>query len=133
MGRLSQRVGKGGELAVIGKLLDENMNVFQPLIDVEGIDCVVRRRDGQYTEIQIKTRSPTVKYHYNYIVHNLKPRPNFYIVCHVKGTDEYFVLPSKVFAQESTKVAARNAYILRLAGSRKDRLRKYLNKFSQLT
>jgi hypothetical protein len=39
MGRESQRLGKRGEYAVIGKLLEMGCDAYQPITDTERIDC----------------------------------------------------------------------------------------------
>lgn len=38
MGRESHRLGKQGEYAVIGKLLEMDCDVYQPTVDTERID-----------------------------------------------------------------------------------------------
>ena len=51
----TQRTGKEGELRAIGKLPSLGFNLYTPLIDMEGVDCVIKHRDA-YLDIQIKTR-----------------------------------------------------------------------------
>jgi len=46
----TQRTGKQGEFAVIGELLRQGFDVYLPVIDIHGIDCVIRTPTG-YKEI----------------------------------------------------------------------------------
>lgn len=52
--------GKRMEFTIIAEMLAEGMDVYTPLIDDNGIDAVVRKSDGSFVEIQIKTRSADV-------------------------------------------------------------------------
>lgn len=47
-------VGKRGELFVFHRLLDHGVVPYVPLIDVEGVDCLVRKRGGGCHELQIR-------------------------------------------------------------------------------
>lgn len=137
MGRDSQRLGKRGEYSVIGKLLEMNCDVYAPIVDVENIDCIIRDVKGNYNEIQIKTRTkPEGKSYKNpcFDVHNLKTRPNYFIIGHIDGTPDYWVIPSKTFQKYSTFIKFRGNTINRLTMSDKKmfELRKYRNNFDQL-
>jgi len=100
----SQQKGKLGELWVFGKLLDAGANVYCPLVDVEGIDAIVRRRDGKLVEIQVKsTRAEEQAGYFNAY---LEPRENLFMVCvdlspldrTPSQSPEVWVFPSEVFA-----------------------------------
>ena len=47
--------GTLGELYVFSKLIEKGAMPFTPIADIHGVDAVVRRKDGRYVEIQIKT------------------------------------------------------------------------------
>ena len=54
------RYGKSREKIVIGELLRHNLDVYLPIVDDRGIDCVIRSNDGNYIELQIKSSSEKV-------------------------------------------------------------------------
>ena len=58
--RSSASFGKRIEYVVIGELLRRNYDVYQTLVDDQGIDCVLRHKGKSsliYLDIQIKARS----------------------------------------------------------------------------
>ncbi len=137
MSRKSQRLGKRGEYSVIGKLLEMNCDVYVPIVDVENIDCIIRDEKGDYNEIQIKTRKmPEGKSYKNpcFDVHNLKPRKNFFIIGHIDGTSDYWVIPSHLYQKHATQTKFKGKIISRLTMSAKKifNLRRYRNDFEQL-
>ena len=52
--------GKRMEYYVMGRMLNEGIDIYVPLIDDNGIDAVVRKKDGTFIELQIKARSEDV-------------------------------------------------------------------------
>ena len=58
--RHSAGFGRRMEYWLIGQMLREGLDVYVPLVDDFGIDAVIRKRDNQFIEIQIKARSRTV-------------------------------------------------------------------------
>lgn len=52
--------GKRMEFALIADMLKEGLDIYRPMVDDKGIDCVLRRDDGSYAEIQIKARSARI-------------------------------------------------------------------------
>ncbi len=67
---------------MIGKMLMEGLDCYVPLVDDHGVDCVIKRSDGTFIEIQIKARSNSVTDGdaalFAAITHDY--RPNFYFV-----------------------------------------------------
>src|SRR5579863_6852168 len=55
MTMITGQTGKRGELHVFGQLLERGIVPYVPLVDLEGIDCLVRKQDGTYIELQVKT------------------------------------------------------------------------------
>ncbi len=52
--------GKRQEYLAIAELLDRGYDVYQTLVDDQGIDCVIRKESNdvpKYIDIQIKARS----------------------------------------------------------------------------
>ena len=58
--RHSAGFGKRMEYHLIGQMLMEGLDVYLPLVDDHGVDCVIKREDGTFIEIQIKARSNDV-------------------------------------------------------------------------
>ncbi len=98
--------GKEAELIVLGKLLERGFKVYTPMVDT-GIDCLVDVGEGNYKEVQVKSREggePTFR------ARKFQPRDNFYFVCFLRGKrdDDFWVLPSKVFMDMGNKSKAGN-------------------------
>lgn len=55
--RHSAGFGKRMEYNLIGKMLMEGLDCYVPLVDDHGVDCVIKKEDGTFIEIQIKARS----------------------------------------------------------------------------
>ena len=58
--RDSASFGKRIEYNLIGKMLMEKLDVYIPLVDDHGVDCVIKKNDGTFIEVQIKARSKDV-------------------------------------------------------------------------
>ena len=80
--RHSAGFGKRMEYNLVGQMLMEGLDVYLPLVDDHGVDCVIKREDGTFIEIQIKARSNEVAFGdaalFAAITHELTP--NFYFV-----------------------------------------------------
>ncbi len=93
--------GKMAELAVFSQLLERGVVPYVPLVDIKGIDAIIRRDDGRLLEIQIKsTYSKNMQGSFN--VDDLVAKRNFFIVGvigegSVPEKYEYWVFPSNVF------------------------------------
>ena len=81
-----------------------------PLADIGGVDAVVRRQDGTYVEIQVKTTwTEEMKGYFN--VPDLIVRKNFFIVGliyanlpgQIEEMPEAWIIPSDVFAANTTE------------------------------
>ena len=127
----SQQKGKLGELWIFGKLLYAGVNVYLPLVDEEGIDAIIRRRDRRLLEIQVK--STRAKDQAGYFNAYLEPREDLFVVCvDLSPLDEtpsqppeVWVFPSEVFANlEYSTRSKKGEYRLALAS----RSRRHDNK-----
>lgn len=103
---LSKQTGKRGELLVCSELLKRGVVPYIPVEDLEGIDIVIRRLDGTYTDLQIKTIGED-KLNRWLQVWNLKPRSNLFIIGVMLAQDpvEVWIIPSvkfKSYANRST-------------------------------
>jgi len=77
----SQIKGKIGEYQFIGELLRRNLDVYLPIADIRGIDCIVRSRTGKYIEIQVKTRVTSGVGKEIFDFKDFKPRNSFFLAC----------------------------------------------------
>jgi hypothetical protein len=96
----SQTKGKMGELVVLGELLKRGFQVYQPMVDNIGIDCLIDVGEGNYKEIQIKSRENDAIF----TPRRFKPRNSFFLICSVNSRRGNFlwVFPSKVFHDNAT-------------------------------
>ena len=100
--RHSAGFGKRMEYNLIGKMLMEGLDVYLPLVDDHGVDCVIKKPDGTFIEIQIKARSNEVAAGdaalFAAITHDL--RKNFYFVFYSERLDTMWIMSSEEFLQE---------------------------------
>ena len=106
--------GKEAELLVLLKLLERGFKVYTPMVDT-GVDCLVDVGGGNYKEIQVKSREgsePTFR------SKAFKPLVTSYFVCVLrdKRGEDYWIIPSKVFAEKGTasRVGKREYIMLRI-------------------
>jgi hypothetical protein len=119
-----QLTGKMGEFRVFVKLLELGLVPYVPLVD-KGIDCLLQNG----IKIQIKTvgtqRDPRW-----FQVTNLVPEDNFYIIC-VDASGEFWIFPSRVFAENATE--SKGIYDLNLnSKGRGKKLKNYKNAWNLL-
>ena len=139
--------GKMAELAVFGELLKRGVIPYVPLVDIKGIDAIIRKDDGRLLEIQVKsTFSKGMQGSFN--VDDLVTKPNFFIIGVIGEGDmpekyEYWVFPSEVFHKNAQQISPPDkgytTYRLDLwYGKRKegaylkDTLRKFCNNWDPL-
>lgn len=95
--------GKRMEYNLVGKMLMEGLDCYIPLVDDHGVDCVIKKDDGTFIELQIKARSNTVKDGnaalFAGIKHNLTP--NYYFVFYSERMDTMWIMSSKEFIKKS--------------------------------
>lgn len=94
--------GKRMEYNLVGKMLMEGLDVYLPLVDDHGVDCVIKRENGTFIEVQIKARSrdvaPGDAALFAAISHNLSE--NFYFVFYSERLDMMWILSSEEFLRE---------------------------------
>ncbi|ADU22396.1 hypothetical protein [Ruminococcus albus] len=100
--RDSASFGKRMEYNLVGKMLMEGLDVYLPLVDDHGVDCVIKKADGKFIEIQIKARSNEVADGdaalFAAITHELTP--NFYFVFYSERLDSMWIMSSEEFLNE---------------------------------
>jgi len=110
MGNISQQKGKLAEFLVFGELIKEGADLYLPVIDT-GIDAVVRRKDGTYLEIQVKsTEEDEQAGYFNVYDLDKHPEDKFFIICvdfnkeksKVKGKPNIWILSAKDFKEYMT-------------------------------
>ena len=100
--RHSAGFGKRMEYKIIGDMLMEGLDCYVPLVDDHGVDCVIKKADGTFIEIQIKARSNEVTDGdaalFSAITHELTP--NFYFVFYSERLDSMWIMSSEEFLSE---------------------------------
>ncbi|MCG9127275.1 hypothetical protein JT359_06685 [Candidatus Poribacteria bacterium] len=93
--------GKSREKIVIGELLRHNLDVYLPIVDDRGIDCVIRIAEENYIELQIKSSSNKIKNKGSAgLFAGLKipvPRTSYFFLFHVAEAGDngtYWLFPS---------------------------------------
>ena len=100
--RNSAGFGKRMEYNLVGKMLMEGLDVYLPLVDDHGVDCVIKKEDGLFIEVQIKARSNEVKEGdaalFSAIRH--ERTENFYFVFYSERMNTMWILSSEEFMNE---------------------------------
>ena len=107
----TQQKSKRAELLVFSELTKRGADLYLPVIDT-GIDAIVRRKNGTYVEIQVKsTQVPEQAGWFN--VDDLNARGNLFIVCvdMSKEPPESWIVPSKKFVQYANKSTLKKGWI----------------------
>ena len=99
--RHSAGFGKRMEYKIVGDMLMEGLDCYMPLVDDHGVDCVIKREDGVFIEVQIKARSKEVTDGdaalFAGITHELTP--NFYFVFYSERLGKTWILSSEEFCR----------------------------------
>ena len=100
--RNSAGFGKRMEYKLVGDMLMEGLDCYLPLVDDHGVDCVIKKEDGTFIEIQIKARGLEVKDGdaalFAAISHEYQP--NFYFVFYSERLQTMWILSSEEFLKE---------------------------------
>ena len=104
--------GKRMEYKLVGDMLMEGLDCYMPLVDDHGVDCVIKREDGTFIEIQIKARSKTVTEGDAALFAGIdhQQKDNFYFVFYSERLETMWIMSSKEFLNEcSTNKQGKNA------------------------
>jgi len=97
--------GKRIEYWIVGRMLKDGLDVYLPLVDDYGIDGVLRRSDGSFTEFQIKSRSMDVILGdaglFAAITHEL--RQNYWFIFYSERLDKMWIMTSEEFVREAVQ------------------------------
>ena len=97
--RHSAGFGKRIEYKLIGDMLMEGLDCYTPLVDDHGVDCVIKKKDGTFIEIQIKASSKDVTEGdaalFSAIEHEYTP--NYFIVFFSERLNMMWILSSEEF------------------------------------
>ncbi len=92
--RDSASFGKRQEYVVIAELLKRGFDVYITLVDDQGIDCIIRKDEDTYIDIQIKARSKSAQQWNFFAAMTIEPRKNYYFIFYLEKNDTFWVLPS---------------------------------------
>lgn len=110
MEHTSQQKGKGAEFLVFGELIRRGVDLYIPIVDI-GIDALVRRNNGTFSEIQIKsTEAEEQAGYFNVDDLDNHPQDKFFIICVdmneenylEKGKPNIWVIPVKDYKNYMT-------------------------------
>jgi hypothetical protein len=108
----SQQTGKLAEFLVFGELIKRKADVYLPIIDT-GIDAVVRREDGTFLDIQVKSTEKGWSLA-AWVPENRQLLQRRFIIwvdmSKYKENPEIWVFPGDVFYNYSTKVGAEQGF-----------------------
>jgi hypothetical protein len=99
--------GRWAECRVFAELVKRGFDLYTPLVDDKGIDCIVRKEEeGKvcYLEIQIKARSRGVKHPFRFARLKIKPRKNYFFIFFTEEDGNFWIIPS----EDLVKLAKRN-------------------------
>lgn len=100
--RHSAGFGKRMEYKIIGDMLMEGLDCYVPLVDDHGVDCIIKKEDGTFIEIQIKARSKEVTEGdaalFSAIQHEYTP--NFYFIFYSERLEKTWIMSSEEFLKE---------------------------------
>lgn len=98
--RSTASFGKRQEYRVIAELLRLNFDVYQTLVDDQGIDCIIRQEKNgvpYYLDIQIKARSKDCNPRNagRFAAFEIQnPRSNYFFIFYSEQADAFWVVPS---------------------------------------
>ena len=95
--RSSASFGKRQEYSVIARLLQEGFDVYMTLVDDQGIDCIIRKNEKKYYDIQIKARSKKclAMDAGRFAAMTIEPRSNYFFIFYSEQVDKLWIVPSK--------------------------------------
>jgi hypothetical protein len=101
--RDKQSFGKRQEFGVIAELLKLGFDVYTPLVDDQGIDCVIRINETKYLDVQIKARSKKAEQPNYFAALSFTPRSNYFFIFYLESENVSWIIPSKDVEQFGIK------------------------------
>ena len=128
--------GKRQEYIAIAELLRHGYDVYMPLVDDQQIDCVIRRDNHDYVDLQIKARSkdcqPKDAGRFA-AMEILEPRKKYFFLFYCEQIDTYWIFPSiKLVELASQNKRGKNIgkYHINLTGFKENKVYAF-DKFCQ--
>lgn len=97
--------GKRIEYYIIGLMLKEGLDVYQPIVDDDAIDVVVKKADDKFVMVQIKATSDKNKEPTLFAAITHSYRKNYWFVFY-SDSDKHkciWILSSKEFVKEASE------------------------------
>jgi hypothetical protein len=108
--------GKSSELFIISVLLGEGFKVFQPIADVEGVDCVVLGTNSRFYPIQIKGRAEFTE---GDLVSVWQFQDDMFIAIHDRKTRDFWLIPAHDYKRLSNQQPEKDGTLLYRLTTRK--------------
>ena len=136
--------GKRQEFIAVAELLRRRFDVYMPLVDDQQIDCIIRRGDHDYVDVQIKARSRDCRVEDagRFAAMNVPcPREKYFFLFYSEHIDTYWVFPSCEFVEKASRNRSgknEGKYTIHLTGLKRgevyalERFGEYKNKFELL-
>ena len=137
--------GKRQEYIAVAELLRRGYDVYMPLVDDQQIDCIIRRGDHDYVDLQIKARSRDCKPANagRFALDIPNPREKYFFLFYSESIKTYWIFPSNKLVTiflPNKKGKNKGKYNVRLTGFRKNKggvyarpeFRQYENNFGLL-
>ena len=111
----SSQKGKQAEFLVFGKLIEKGAELYLPVIDT-GIDAIIRKKDGKYLEIQVKSTQRGWSFDL-WGLDQLRPTEKRFIVCvdmskqESEGKPKVWIFPSEIFKEYALPLRTKEGYI----------------------
>ena len=100
---------KRAALWVFDQLLREGVIVYTPLLNIEGVDAVVRCEDGRFRDLVIRA-SENEHYPLWFSVNRVKPRDNLFVLCVAWQVTpvQCWIFPSTEFVRSAAQKGSSN-------------------------
>ena len=102
----SVKIGGAGEFRVMSELLKRGADVYLPAADTRGVDAIVRKKDGSFWEIQIKTHSTDYMANWFDVYDVEKHETDRFVIIGVNmfvEPTETWIFPADVFIEYGTR------------------------------
>lgn len=117
--------GKRQEYIAIAELLRRGCDVYMTLVDDQQIDCVIRRGDHDYIDLQIKAKSEICAPGNAGVFAPLKipcPRDKYYYLFYCEHIKTYWIIPSKALVKKAKKSETEGTYTINLTRTKKGKV-----------
>lgn len=98
----SLQFGKAVEYAIFTNLIMSGGELFAPSVDDDGVDVLVKRPDGKYIAVQIKSTSSATKDPGLFAAISHRPRPDYWFVFFSESLKMVWVMNSQEFVASAS-------------------------------